>query len=382
MVAQAIDFHQVKSRVDELSYLSAALGPAHKQGRDYWWTCPFHQEATASFSLYEKNDGWRIHCFGCLWNNGSGDGDILDFVQKHENVSLREAVELLGNRVPATPVLHYESKRQDDRPGLTIVDAKRPYEMGIHKALPYFTGRAISEEVVHQNQLGYFPRWQIDKEYHSVKLNKGNWVSVPVRWYTIPYIFGNDVWMIKFRRDDEFVEEAIKNLSDETLSKVAKHLYEKRGHVTSFDDVKKFLYQHKYIADRRGKYTKMPFGLDLFIDPANKQPIRHTYMLITEDECSQMALRSAGYPSLMIPQARNNILQALPNKLLHIPRVVIIADRDASHAGEEKAIWTRNLFGRGTIILPPEHFNDADDVAIGGNLKKWLSSHNVYPEGV
>lgn len=40
---------------------------------EYRWLCPFHQENTASFHIYNE---WQMHCFGCQWT-----GNIIDYLQ-------------------------------------------------------------------------------------------------------------------------------------------------------------------------------------------------------------------------------------------------------------------------------------------------------------
>lgn len=47
--------------------------------------CPFHNEKTPSFKIYENNKGF--YCFGC----GSG-GDVIKFVQKLFNIPFQEAL--------------------------------------------------------------------------------------------------------------------------------------------------------------------------------------------------------------------------------------------------------------------------------------------------
>ncbi|MBF6171121.1 DNA primase [Nocardia blacklockiae] len=54
--------------------------------------CPFHDEKTPSFHVRPSHG--RFHCFGC----GEG-GDVFTFLQKHEQIGFREAVELAADRV-------------------------------------------------------------------------------------------------------------------------------------------------------------------------------------------------------------------------------------------------------------------------------------------
>lgn len=60
-----------------------------RAGNEWKACCPFHADRSPSFTIYE--DGKRFYCFGC----GAG-GDVLDYLQRAHDVSLREAVAMLG----------------------------------------------------------------------------------------------------------------------------------------------------------------------------------------------------------------------------------------------------------------------------------------------
>ena len=51
--------------------------------------CPFHEEDTASFKIYSKNNSF--YCFGC----GKG-GSVIDFVMGIENVDIGKAIGILS----------------------------------------------------------------------------------------------------------------------------------------------------------------------------------------------------------------------------------------------------------------------------------------------
>lgn len=51
---------------------------------EYRWLCPFHQEKTTSFHIY--NEG-QMHCFGCQWT-----GNIIDYLQSINWRTLYETV--------------------------------------------------------------------------------------------------------------------------------------------------------------------------------------------------------------------------------------------------------------------------------------------------
>ena len=59
--------------------------------------CPFHEEREGSFTVYGDTERW--YCFGC----GEG-GDVLDFLQRIEGLSLPEAIRRLDAAPPTTVV--------------------------------------------------------------------------------------------------------------------------------------------------------------------------------------------------------------------------------------------------------------------------------------
>ena len=60
------------------------------KGRVRQGVCPFHQEAEGSFTVYADTE--KFYCFGC----GAG-GDVLDFVQRTEGLTLPEAIRRLDD---------------------------------------------------------------------------------------------------------------------------------------------------------------------------------------------------------------------------------------------------------------------------------------------
>ncbi len=65
--------------------------------------CPFHQDARASFSIYETVNGWRWKCHASC-----GGGDEVAFIERAENLSTTEAIsrlwQLSGYSSPDFPV--------------------------------------------------------------------------------------------------------------------------------------------------------------------------------------------------------------------------------------------------------------------------------------
>src|ERR1700750_2116568 len=73
-----------------------------RSGRQMKGCCPFHQEKTPSFYVYE--DGY--HCFGC-----GAHGDAISFVMQIQGVPFREAVARLNGGCVEVPVIQAPAPR-------------------------------------------------------------------------------------------------------------------------------------------------------------------------------------------------------------------------------------------------------------------------------
>ena len=83
------------------------------RGRVRQGVCPFHEETAPSFTVYGDSQRW--YCFGC----GDG-GDVLDFVQQREGLTLPEAIRRLdGSPVQPTPAPSRHSRAQRAQPAAT-----------------------------------------------------------------------------------------------------------------------------------------------------------------------------------------------------------------------------------------------------------------------
>jgi DNA primase len=68
--------------------------------------CPFHQEKTPSFNVTPSTG--RFMCFGC-----NKSGDVFDFVQEMEGISLSEAAKKLGGTQEFTPDPTIKATKQE-----------------------------------------------------------------------------------------------------------------------------------------------------------------------------------------------------------------------------------------------------------------------------
>jgi hypothetical protein len=68
-----IDYAALKDRIDIVEYIQRYV-PLRRMGTRYKAKCPFHQERTASFTVYP--DTRSYYCFGC-----GASGDVIDFAK-------------------------------------------------------------------------------------------------------------------------------------------------------------------------------------------------------------------------------------------------------------------------------------------------------------
>ena len=98
MVTANVDIPALKARHPLGDTVEASGVRLRGRGRVRQGVCPFHDELEGSFTVYADSEKW--YCFGC----GLG-GDVLDFIQRTENLSLPEAI----RRLDGSPALAVEA---------------------------------------------------------------------------------------------------------------------------------------------------------------------------------------------------------------------------------------------------------------------------------
>ena len=128
------------------------------RGRVRQAVCPFHEEREGSFTVYGDTERW--YCFGC----GEG-GDVLDFLQRLEGLSLPEAIRLL-EAAPASPIPAVTSRRPAPPPAVPARDpalltaAARHYAGELRRsrgARAYLASRGIGLDTARRLGLGFAP---------------------------------------------------------------------------------------------------------------------------------------------------------------------------------------------------------------------------------
>lgn len=80
----------IKARYDIVDYIGQYV-VLKKSGNKFVGVCPFHSEKKGSFFVFPEEQRW--HCFGAC-NTG---GDILTFIQKYEQLDIKDAIKRLSN---------------------------------------------------------------------------------------------------------------------------------------------------------------------------------------------------------------------------------------------------------------------------------------------
>jgi DNA primase len=126
-----------------------------KSGRNWRGCCPFHNEKTPSFYIYE--DGF--HCFGC-----GAHGDAISFVMQTQNLPFLDAVAALageaGLEVPAaTPQAAQAERRRHDLHAV-LEAATEAYRRRLRApqgaaGLEYLRRRGLSDATIDAFRLGW-----------------------------------------------------------------------------------------------------------------------------------------------------------------------------------------------------------------------------------
>ncbi|MBR6889986.1 MAG: DNA primase, partial [Clostridia bacterium] len=92
--------------------------PLQRAGTLYKACCPFHNEKTPSFIVYERTESF--YCFGC----GAG-GDVVSFVMKADNLDYASAIETLAKRAGLSVPYDNEYKRESADKRKRTLEANR-----------------------------------------------------------------------------------------------------------------------------------------------------------------------------------------------------------------------------------------------------------------
>ena len=148
---------RVKEANDIVDVVGAYVA-LHPAGKKFKGLCPFHDDHRPSFDVDPQFQNYR--CWSCGKN-----GDVFNFIQDHERVSFREALELLARRAGIT--LEKTADSPQNRGRAVMLDqvkwAEREYQLCLRDspqaeaARKYLEERGLNGETIIRFGLGYAP---------------------------------------------------------------------------------------------------------------------------------------------------------------------------------------------------------------------------------
>ena len=161
MTAAGVDIPALKARHPLGDTVEASGVGLRGRGRVRQGVCPFHNEAEGSFTVYADSE--RFYCFGC----GLG-GDVLDFVQRAEGLTLPEAIRRLDGSPGPAPGAAFrpagtrrlKAAALPPRDPALLTEAARFYAGQLHhrpEGREYLASRGVGPPAAARLCLGYSP---------------------------------------------------------------------------------------------------------------------------------------------------------------------------------------------------------------------------------
>ncbi len=152
-------FAEIKNAIREKTPLTALIGQTvalKKTGGRYLGLCPFHEEKTPSFTVFDD----RYFCFGC-----KASGDAIDFVRQTSGSNFLDAVHFLGAKYGVdTASLRHNKQKTAPRQAMheVLLKARDFFHRNLktaagRQALAYLQQRGVSEAEIEHGKLGYAP---------------------------------------------------------------------------------------------------------------------------------------------------------------------------------------------------------------------------------
>ena len=298
-----------------------------RSGRNWKGCCPFHNEKTPSFTVYD--DGY--HCFGC-----GAHGDAASFAMQTQGLSFPDAVAQLaqeaGLEVPKASPRAAEAERQRLDFGAVLEAAQASFARRLREpegaaGLAYLRGRGLSEQTIACFGLG----WSGDGR-GSLTRELGAKGIEPARLLEAGLV-----------REGEGGERR-----ELFFNRVTFPIRDRRGRVISFGG--------RTLGDGKPKYLNGPetslfqkrrtlFALDL----AREGVRGGADLVLVEGYMDAIALHQAGFPGAVAPLGTALTAEQLEDLWRVAPEPILCFDGDAAGARA-----TRRAIEVALPLLTPE----------------------------
>ena len=307
-----------------------------KRGNTSVGLCPFHNEKTPSFTVY--NDTQSFYCFGC----GAG-GDAIGFIKKIENLDYIDAVKMLAERAGMQmPQDGFDDSLSKKR--RRILEINRETAKFYHSYMmspegkvgyDYFINRGLSPKTITKFGLGYAP---------------DNWDSLLKHLRSLGFSYGEmlDAGVIKESKNNRFF--------DFFRNRVITPVINVRGNVIAFggrvlDDSKpKYLNSSDTLVYKK---TNELFALNLAKDSGNDT------LILCEGYMDVISMHQAGFTNAVAGCGT-----ALTNEQVRlISRYAnqVILGYDADEAGQKAVHKAVTLFKNTDVKIKIPRFTGGKD---------------------
>jgi len=279
-----------------------------KSGRNWKGLCPFHNEKSPSFYVYEDS----FHCFGC-----GAHGDAFAWLMRLEGLGFMEAVERLageaGLEVPkATPEQRAREQRAKDL-GQVLDAAAAAYRRRLYTAegaegLAYLRRRGLTDDTIERFGLGWSGagRGALAAELREQGIEPAQLI---------------EAGLMQPREEG--------GANDLFFNRVMFPIRDRRGRVISFGG--------RILGDGQPKYVNGPetalfskrrnlYGLDL----AREGVFRGAALLVVEGYMDVIALHQAGFTGAVAPLGTALTPEQLEALWRVSPEPVLCFDGDAA----------------------------------------------------
>ncbi len=195
------DIDDLKSSSDAIRIYASRLALKKAGTRRYECRCPFHNDHNPSFDVFRNDSGvWMWMC-----KSGCGSGNVIQFVERLDHVSFKEAVDLVKKAIGGSWSI---KKNQVEKVFAPIFSAEKKASYKTYTLEQYavfekalaqnekakmwlLEERGITYETAQRLHLGFKPSIQSKQESLQDVLDKG--------WIVLPCIEGKKVVSIKYR---------------------------------------------------------------------------------------------------------------------------------------------------------------------------------------
>lgn len=344
---------EIRNRNDIVDIISQYV-VLKRSGRNFFGLCPFHKEKSPSFSV--SPDKQIFHCFGC----GVG-GNVFHFVSKIENISFREALEVLAERAGIQlPTL------ESDGDNKLLQLKSKVYEINKYAA-----------EFYHENL--YKPNAKKAQEY--VKKRKMD--NATLKNFIIGYSNNNYNELYNMLKEKGFTEEEILASSLVNKTQDGKFIDRFRGRLMfPIQDVRNrvIAFGGRVLDDSKPKYINSPEnivyskGRHLFgLNVAKKYENKMKKVIIVEGYMDAISLHQRGIHNVVA-----SLGTAMTDSQGHLLRnnseqVIIGYDSDgAGQAATMRGLEILQNMGCDIRILEIEGAKDPDEFVVKYGPERFL----------